>query len=316
MLQWANRVVGGIDDPRFLLCGPELSPNRSFEDDLTAVGGTVGAYSQLFDVTTPFGDYVLKVEDDNAGVSEYATITIDTGAAIASKLFIISFYARNDEDAGQLNCYVDIPALTNDHLKEFTVDENWRMYFLEVACTGADTGNNLVVYFYPADYDKDVSGLGAMRIDNFRIRQVVDYFELPLPSRGNFHQTLQKVTQAQNELADGSEKSYYRGIKYSYNAYYEQLSAAQEILRSKLINTNYDILFFPHKDAEVAWLVRWDKEYEREWAEGVAPLGHAGNIDLVGTELIQIVPDVIIDATTEYQPSQDEFIWEGEEYLS
>jgi len=314
--RFASNVVGGIENPRFLLVGPELSPNRSFEDDLTGVTDTGSASARETDTTTPFGDYVLTIEDDASGVHEYAQIAIDTGAAISGNLYIALAHGRNDADAGVVSAWCIWQGLTGDLEKHFNLDQDWKQAIVhEVRVPTGSSGNTLNYRIYPFAKIAGNSGEGKIRIDNFRCRKIVDYFELPLPSRGNERHTFRKEYQAQNQLINGDVKSYLKGIRYFYEASYERLTAAQEIIRSKLMNTSYDILFFPHKDSHLCYFVEWDDDYERNWSYGVAPLGHEGQIVLKGMELLNRIPTEVVDATSEYESAEDALIWEGEEFI-
>lgn len=310
-LDYAENVVGGIDHPRFLLVGPELGPNQSFEDGLTGVAGSSGATAQELDVTTPFGDYALTVEDDAAGSQEYGEITVNTGAAIAQKRFITLAYARNDVDDEDGFAWTIYQGLSGDHEKQLTVGPVWWQEIVhEVVVPAGAAGNNLVYRIYPFAKGAGNAGEGKLRIDNFRCRQIIEEIELPLPMRGRQKQMWRKEFWARHQLISGAQKSYKKGMRYYYESTYERLTAAQEVLRSKLINTDYEILFFPHKDSPMCYFVEWDNDYERTWAFGVAAWGHEGNIALVGTELLPALPDLVIDELTEYTYESDEMYFE------
>lgn len=316
--RFSDHVVGGVECPRYLMVGAELSPNVSFEESTIGVGSTYGANAREFDATTPFGDYVLTVEDDSAVGSEYAYLTIDTGAAIAGKRFIVLFHARDDDDDdGGQPLWCEFYGLSETKEMQWTLDSKWRQYVHEVSIPADASGNSLVYRIYPYGKSQGDAGTGKVRIDNFRCRQVMAYFEFPLPSRGNEHGYFQKELQAQNRLVNGTRKRYLAGYRFFYDATYERLTAAQEILRTRLINTAYDILLFPHKDSAFCAFMDWaeGEDYERIWAFGVAPLGHDARIILDGVELLTLVPEEIIDALTEYAYDDDGMIYEGDEYI-
>ncbi len=309
--KYAHHVIGGVDEPRFLLMGPELSPNKSFEEDLSGVSGSSGSYARVFDSTTPYMDYVLTIEDNQDVDMEYAEITIDTGEAIAGKKFIVLANARNDAAEGDQPIWCVFQGLSGTHEKQFVLDQLWWQVIVhEVAVPADATGNSLVYRIYPFGKSEGNAGQGKIRVDNFRVRKIEDEFTLPLPARGNERQMWRKEYQAKNELIDGTQKSYKKGIRYFYEAQYERLTAAEETLKSKLISTTYDILFFPHKDASTCYFCEWDDDYERNWAFGVAAWGHEGNVSLRGTELLPELPVEIIDSLTEYSFETEEFIAE------
>ena len=314
--QFADRVVGGVEQPRFLLVGPELSPNRSFEEGITGVGGTT-SNTQAFDTETPFGDYCLQIFDDDTESNGYAEITINTGAAIAGKRFIITAFVRNYADA-DLAFWCDLPDLTGDFVEQYVCDNSWYQEIVQEVVVPADaSGNTLKFRIYPSPYNGAYTWAEKIRIDNFRCREVVQEILLPLPTRGNARERWVDEDQARNQLANGTKKRYRKGVRYFYESSYEKLTAANEILRRTVKNTRYDILFFPHKDSRACYFVEWNEDFESEWSHGVAALGHEGGIVLEGTELLPDVDMNIIDAISEYIAPEDPIFMEtlGNEFI-
>lgn len=310
MVHWnASQVVGGIDKPRFLLVGPELSPNISFEEGLTGVSGgppPAAPYNRIFDSSTPFQDYSLKIEDDHASLEEYVDITINTGATIANKRFIVLAYARNDADSGDQFMWCKFQGLSGTHEKQYSIDENWvRIIVHEVVVPSDASGNDLVYRIYPFGKTEGNAGVGAVRIDGFRCRQILAEYELPIPDRKQQTEFFRKIKQAEHELRDGSLKTYKLGYRYYYESGYKKLSAINEYIRSQLANTDYEMVFFPHKDSANCYLVKWADDLERKWAYGTAALGHEADIQLIGQEVVPFTPYNIIDAGTVYEYEED-----------
>ncbi len=304
-------VVGGVENPRFLLLGPELSPNVGFEEDLTGVVG--GAGTRVQDNAAPFGDYVLKIEDDNPDSSESVQITVETGADVKQRKFIALWYARNDADEGDQMMHVTVPNFSNtpDLNKDETLDPAWRQFVHEIVVPADATGQNVVYVVSPTARVEGVAGEGAIRLDNFRFREIFDEYELPLAPRGEASEGFREVFQAQNELLNGALRTYVTGYRYFYQAFYQRLTAAQETLRRRTLSRARDVLFFPHMDAQMSYFVRWDDEFESEWSDGMAELGHAGNVALIGTELIPALPADVVDPLTAYNPLTEDLILEN-----
>lgn len=301
-LQFSNHVVGGIDVPRYLFVGSELSPNVSFEENTTGVSGTA-VIAREEDETSPFGDYVLTVEDDNAAAQEYAEVTIDTGAAIAGKRFIVTAWARNDDDEGDLNLWCVFQGLTGTHEKQFIVDQTWWQRIVhEVVVPAGAAGNSLTYRIYPFAKVQGNAGEGKVRIDQFRCREILDEITMPLPTPGGERQMWRRENQSEANLINGQNREYRLGMRYFYEANYHErpLTAAQEVNRSKIINSQNDILLFPHQDSATCYLVKWDREYERSWGFGIAPFGHAGDVYVQGLELLPELPIEVIDELNEY----------------
>ena len=311
-----DKVVGGIENPRFLIVGPELSPNISFEDGLSGVSSPTGAASQVFDSTTPFLDYVLRIEDDDPNAQEYAEITIDTGAPIAEKRFIVFAHARNDADVGDQACWCVFQGLSGTHEKEFMLNQEWQRVIVHEVVVPADaTGNVLTYRIYPFGKSEGNAGTGAIRIDNFHVRQVLQEYEMPLPDRGKQIEIFRMIKQAEHELADGSIKTYKKGFRYYYEAGYDRLETLYESYRAQLAKTDNEILFFPHKDSSNCYLVKWDSDLERRWAFGTAALGHQAEVRLIGQEILHVIPAEVVDSLTEYTYEGDILYIEGGEAI-
>lgn len=307
-LQHQSKVVGGVDKPRFLIVGPELSPNISFEVDLTGWSGTA-TFLRVFDSGTPFGDYMMTVDDDSVTVQETVTCTIDAGEPVANLKFIVTFWVRNDASSGDQNFHVTFSqqsggSASYDHI----ADQEWKQYTAEVIVDAATAGNNVLFDLKIGAVIEGVGATGKLRVDNFMVHKVFEDFDLPLPNRGNFSESWEEQLQAVNEKVNGSEKRYLKGFRYRYSASYERLTVFDEQNRRKLLaKRDKQIMFFPHKDAATNYFVRWDGEIESGWGYGVAPHGHEGNIDLISMDLIPASIDVIIDATNQHNPPAGPF---------
>ncbi len=300
----SDKVIGGIEQPRFLIVGDELSPNVSFEEDLNGISGNA-TYSRMFDDTTPFLDYVLKVEDGSTTEQQYIEITINAGEDIAEKHFILFAHARNDADLGQGFVWGQWVGLSGAQYweKEFVLDQNWRRCIVhEIIVPDTATGQTLTYRIYPTSKSGGASETGAIRIDNLHVRKVEAEYYLPLPDRDNpAEERFQSIWQAKHELVDGSIKTYRKGYRYFYEGFYDILPASYEYVRSRLAETENEILFFPHKDSMNCYLVKWGDELSRKWAYGTAALGHEADIELIGQEIIRTLPSDIVDASNEYQ---------------
>ena len=303
----ANKVIGGIQNPRFLIVGPELSPNVSFEEGLTGVSSPTSAATQLFDATTPFLDYVLKVEDDSATLFERADITVDAGETVANKRFIVFGYARN-HNSGQHAFRTMFKDTSNG--KDLVANEEWRRIIVHEHIFDGDTnGNSFTYQIFPA-WDL-TTNTGAVRVDEFRVRKVLAEYELPLPERGSQTQVFRIVKQAEHELINKAIKTYKAGFRYYYEASYDRLTPGQELIRAQLAMTDNEILFFPHKDSWDCYLVKWADDLERKWAFGTAAHGHAGDVQLISQEILHIIPTEIFDALQQYEYPEEEFIVES-----
>lgn len=316
MAHWnSDQVVGGIEEPRFLIVGPELSPNISFEDGLSGVSGgppPAAPYSQLFDTTTPFMDYVLKIDDNVTTDQQYAEITIETGETIAEKRFIVFAYIRNDADNADQPVWCVFQGISGTHEKQYMVDDTWRRTIVHEIVVPADaTGTQLVYRIYPTGKSEGSSGIGAVRIDNFRCRKILAEYTLPIPDRKKQSEFFRLLKQAEHELIDGTLKTYKKGYRYYYESGYDKLSAVNEYVRGVLAETDDEILFFPHKDASNCYLVKWADDLERRWAFGTAALGHEADVQVIGQEVVHGIAGEIIDAMNSYSYETDSYTGGG-----
>ena len=310
----STQVIGGIEQPRFLIVGDELSPNISFEESLAGISGTAD-FSREFNASTPFLDYVLKIEDASAAAQQYIEITIETGAAIAEKRFIVYSFVRNEADSGAGYIWCTFQGLSGTHEKEYAVDAQWkRLIVHEVVVPGDAVGTQLVYRIYPTAKAAGVAGTGSVLIDDFHCRLVTADYEMPVPDRGKYNEGFPETIQAEHRLANGSWKKYRRGFDFLYEAGYEKLTAAQEFVRTQIAKTDREMVFFPHKDSANCYLMKWDREFSREWAFGTAALGHKGDVFLRAQEIIYVLPTDIIDALTIYEYEDDLLYGGGDGY--
>ena len=79
---WVGNVIAGVENPRVLIVGPELISNKSFEENLTGWSQSGNGMTRVQNTTTPFGNYIMDLEDDNAAAHEHAYQTINYGSVI------------------------------------------------------------------------------------------------------------------------------------------------------------------------------------------------------------------------------------------
>lgn len=308
----SSQVVGGYKNPRFLLAVPlELSPNVGFEESAAGWTNAPGVtIARAFDSSTPFGDYVLTIEDLTETTLYDAFCVIDAGEAIASQRFVITFWVRNDADQDGFFFTYFQQQDGSPVPKTYSIGQDWRQITEEVVIR-SDTGavTEITMAIGTSAYAEGTEGTGKIRIDHFRVRKVVDAYELPIPDRGKMTEIFNEELQSRIKLSNKTEVEYSAGYKYFYQAEYDQITAAQEILRRRSRTSQYDVMFFPHKDSPQCYFVRWDDDLEVGWAFGAATFGHAGNIALKSIEVTPFLPIEVIDAGNEYSPPDDILVY-------
>lgn len=305
-IHWnAGKVIGGIEAPRFMLVGPNISPNISFEENLSGISGEPG--TRELEPSTPFGDYVLKVDDDSTSSREFVTVQIDTGETIANKRFILFAHVRNSSNQQQA-IWTDWVGFSNNQ-KDYIVDENWRRKIVhEIVVPQSATGNILNFRIYPTSRLEGNDETGSIFIDNLHFRRVHHHYIFPLPYRGQQSEVFREVTQAQHELIGGEVKRYRKGYRYLYEGGYGKIDRIFESYISTMRYSRHEMIFFPHKDAHHCYNVKFSSDLEREWAFGSAALGHQTKLSLISTELIEDIPDDVFDLTQYTYPADPFFL--------
>jgi hypothetical protein len=272
-----------------------MCENGQFElnvDGWAQVGANV--ITRQLDATTFYGDYVMQVQDDQAGSREYAYYDCDAttgpfgGTTLAGRKYIVVFYFKSTgPDQGFF------VRLGDDNASEFATKayvavDSWRMGFIEVEFTPGNSEDQLRFEIHPY-YPDQVTGI--VRVDNIRIREILLDLQLPVPAK--YHQEFQKEVQSVNETIDKVRIEHPAGWRYACNLRYTYLTAAEEQVRN-LASEGDHMLFFPHEDSDFCQFVRWVGKYDRDYPREKY-LGHVGNIPFEGVDLIDTKPSTVIN---------------------
>ena len=281
-------VIGGIGYHRFLIIKNhnKITPvnNRRFHDDIgdwTCVGTSV--ITRVADTETQFGNYCLKIVDDNAAVEEYAEFDIELGEIVASKKYAVYFWAKASA-VGTGNIHISTPDenLGNQDIGLTTI---WKPYII-VKSASAGTGTILRIRFKPyADAD-GVGGTGIMHIDNVCVYEIENDYKLRPAT--TFVQTWEELIDANYRLLTNDNKVYPNGAIYNANLSWDFLEPPEELVKHKIFAAK-KLLFMPHLDYNWAILVRNDGKNVRNYFMNKY-IGHQGNINLKGLEILESDP--------------------------
>jgi len=293
----AANVIAGIENPRILIVGPELVTNQGFEENLNDwTAGNGATITRESDTATPFGDYVMGVEDDSILANMYVDHTINFGSAIQGKKFICTLFAKRASDTNQ----VFKAKFENGSVESRTAFEYWKKHVYETTMPTPDASTTFFFQIYPESGDP-VTSEGKIYVDHVSIREILYDIQLPLPWRNQFKHGFIPLLQSGYKLDNAVNKKFYKGLVYYYSAFWNKLTVAEEQNRNKIIMENQingnDLIIFPHKDSDRCYLVSCENNrLEWSWMSGVA-IGHEGGIELMGNELFQMAPDDVVTSS-------------------
>jgi len=295
--QMSQLVVGGIGKHRFsIITGRQLiTPvvNRSFESGLGdwSYSGN-GVISRVQDDDTYFGDYCMKVQDNQAGSEEYADYTVSLTESIDNRKFAVYFWARCDSaDTAHVQLYSDSSDADDKELgtTDISLTTNWKPYIaIAKANAGAD-GTTLYVRIKPYGSTEGNAGLGTMYVDNIQCWEIS--FDFWLKQATRFSQNWKESVDAEYELVSRNLKVYPSGSRYHAELYWDYLEPPEELVKHKIYAARY-LLFMPHIDYNWAILCRKDGDNVRDYFHDKY-IGHHGYIRLKGLELLESDPPEI-----------------------
>lgn len=281
---WKDRLVlGGARAPRVLLIENELCENPDFESN---IDGWEGSHEDMLerteDTTSFYGDYCLKIIDDQDDARCHGYYTVSFDEALAERSFIASFWARKDGDEARIS----IGLATRPDEGTFTsevilVTNNWRFFVVQGKVGSGVTEVELRLYIYPVLYS-NISGTDSVYIDEVSIREISEDILVSDPDKWN--QSWDEEVQAEQELLSGSFKRRISGVRYRATLRYNFLNATEE-REWRQICSEDQILFFPHREYSWHQLVWQDGSFDVKYY-GDQYVGHSLNVTLEAVKLV------------------------------
>lgn len=290
---WSELTVGGAygEPLLFRLYETELVANGAFDDILSGWDGS--GDREDFGGDAMRGNYVLAMENVAYMHTYFDRTSVDTGNEMDDVLvtgFIkatqgvtngtvkVRLYCDNGTSrvAGPAN-YVDLEILVDDDAMVAGVDglTQWVRFYVMADLNGF-TGSYVHLEISCADY-----GNINYYLDDLRVNEVQETIELECP------QTLtlnwQRKTDANYEMADGTNKDYVRGWRPVYGLGYEYCSRAELINHIGISETEYNF-FAPHKDSINGDYVRMITDFSSNYFKNRF-IGHETSLPLMGIYL-------------------------------
>lgn len=276
----STNVVGGIGQPRFLLCDVNYITNGEFEVDIlgwSAVGG--GTYQQLATDATDYGRYVNYVRYLSGGGTAGVQTDVDYSLSLEDTTWVATFAVAGDTYymtpqmvvTGQVFQAADGITVTNS-----------QQYLSAVFSLSGAVGTCAALQF-------KISSGKAFSLDHVEARPVEFDYTLPNPNRA-YQQKWEKVLRSSYGLIDGEQKEFLVGWRFFAVLDFQYISKTNEVIRTRISEAAH-VVFYPHQDENFFSNVVWDREFERRYAEEVF-VGHVGAIPFKGVEVLRDIPKV------------------------
>ena len=276
-----NYVLGGVEQPRFLLCGVNYVLNGDFEVDTvgwTAVEGS--SMQQRATDETDYGRYVIQVQQPVGGSSVGGIqYNISFGADAAGTTWAMTFALSGNDYTMSVRLVAGGVAYPSD-AGEVISNTTRQMYFCkQIALPSSATGQTIALQFRTETN-------GRFCLDHVAARQIEHDYVVPNPNR-SYEQKWVKELRSEYELIDGRRQEYLAGWRFMATLDFQYLEKTDEVLRTTISEAGH-LIFFPHMDEDFFSNVVWDREFERRYAEVF--VGHIGIIPLRGLELVREKP--------------------------
>ena len=294
-MTWLNNVIGGISTPRiYKLEDTNQITNGDFEDALSAEWDGTGysrvlASAQSPAFVAPRGDYVLKVDDDDASSWEKAYQCPDYGAALGDKSFLLIGKIRasgsnHDVDIKLGSATTDGGSINNATKLTIPAKTDYSRIFHLIVTFSSETDQYLKVEL--GGCIDTVANTGIAFYDDIRIYEIKDTYNLEQPksvSGTAWDQSWREEKITDFNLIDGKNRKVLNGWRYYLNMVYGYHTATEQ---QSIIEVTENGLNFviPHIDNLFGQLMRWNGDYKNEYFFG-RYLGHAMVVALKAIEL-------------------------------
>lgn len=291
-------VVGGTGKHAFyIIDGNDLitpANNRSFEVSIGDWGYSgSNVISRVADEDTQFGNYCLKIVDDDAVNEEYAqwTHSLSSGT-ISSNMYAIYFWAKSiGVGDGQVQLYSNSSGSGDKEVGQLDIGLTsiWKPYIAVFTANGTADGTILYLRFKPYSSTGGATATGTMYIDNVHMYKIKWAYKLKQAIK--FLQEWEPQVTAEYLTANKDRKVYKSGSLYKAQITWDYLEPPEELVKHKVYAAK-QLLFKPHIDYNWAVLVTFDGSNKRNYFFN-RYIGHVGSINLKGLELLESDPPEI-----------------------
>jgi hypothetical protein len=297
---WQSLVVGGVGQPRFLKCGPELCLNSGFEVNTIGWETTDGAsIVRGIDPLTLWGNYSGKAMA-HGDIEQYVSYVHAVSGILANKKFIVTLWIR-----GELSTKATIAIRRHSgHEGIMPVGERsplvivrslssseWTFVVLEGLYPDiAEQYLELAIWpFDTTDETLDPGELYTVNVDEVMIREFTEA-RLLATTALEMDFEFEKIVKATNTGLDGTESESILGYRHKCGMSYSYLTAEDEAIRRTVARYS-NMVFYPHNDFDWCFLAKLD---DNALKSGYAPnnffLGHSGEITVRSVKVFPNIP--------------------------
>ena len=288
-MTWLNNVIGGISTPRiYRLEDNNRITNGSIEDALGSEwfgDGYTRVLASDNSVVAPLGDYILRVEDDAVGSYEAGKQSVDYGAAVGGKSFLLTVKCRASGSDHSITIKLGSSTTANGAINNATsltvplTTDYWRIVHLVVTFGGGVTDQYVQINL--GGSTDVVTTTGIAFFDDVRVYEILETYNFEQPQRWEQPWTEEKV--ADFRLLGGKMRSVSEGWRYKLNMVYTYHSATSQ--QDVIEITESGLLYVvPHIDNLFGSLMQWNGDYQNEYFFG-RYLGHSTIVSLSAVEL-------------------------------
>lgn len=289
---WSDLVVGGAygEPILFKLYENDLIENGSFESVLSGWDGS--GEREDFGEEAAHGNYVLSMENVTYMHTYFNRASSNNDGDMDSILFTgflkatqgvsdgkvkVRVYCGDTDRISSPTKYVDLEILVDDSSMISGPDglTQWVKFYL-MADISEHTGD--YVHF---EVSCSTPGTINYYLDDLKAYEVKEIVELECPNV--FKVTWQRKTDANYEMADGSNKDYVRGWRPVYELDYEYCSREQLVENIGITENGFNFLA-PHKDSCNGEYVRMISDMNSSYFHNRF-LGHTTSLPLIGIHL-------------------------------
>lgn len=298
-MAWSNTVIGGVSTPVvYRLEDNNRVVNGSIEDVLGTewTDGSGSGYSRVAasdqspSFVAPRGDYIMKVDDDNAAAAEYVAQYVNYGGNIGSTSWLLTGKVRASSSDHNVDIILgtsatDGGAISADATLTIPAKTDYSRSFHIVHTFSGETDDFIAIAFYGAS-STVVAETGVAFFDDIRLYKINETYSLTQPivqSGSAWEQRWIEEFVNEFDLIDGKKRRISNGWRYFLNMVYgfNLPGDEQNIIEMTESGINYVV---PHSDNLFGSYVRWNGEYKNEYFLGKY-LGHSSFISFQAIEL-------------------------------
>lgn len=284
---WADKVIGGIGVPKFLLCGENLCSNPYMDNG--SQGYVQMGSNGVVDIReseNAYSQYIMQYHDNSiSSVNDYIKYTVNygdlTGQTINGIMLMASLRIKTDTDA-----IIKITNGTADYA-EITVlaNTNFEKVYLNTDIISS-TSNFIYLYIIP---DNQPNGFNIL-FDNVHFHTVNNKISYDQPNESSM--IFKENLTGKNELWSGKIQKFNKKYIPEWSSDYKYISVQSEYYR-QLIYQSSIIFMVPHDDINWGFFGIADQDFERKYSFNRF-FGHSGFIKIMSQEFIYLIPNNVV----------------------